>query len=97
MNSTKMTCFALLGSACLLAAVLVVQLDDKQILPQANAEMVINSQNMAFLTTSTQPNEEALFVLDNSSQRLLIYTLDLARKRLELSGTQDLKKLFGAK
>ena len=94
MKNLKMTCFALLGSACLLAAVLVVQLEDKQVLSQANAEMVINSQNMVFLTTRTQPAEEALFVLDNQSKRLLIYKLNLARKRLELAASEDLGKLF---
>jgi len=94
LTQTQLACYGLVGSACLLAAALVVQLDGKNVLPAARGDLVLSAENLTFLTTRTQPNEEALFVLDNVNEKLLIYSLDLARKRLELVGSQDLKKLF---
>ena len=94
LSQTHLVCYGLIASACLLTAALVVQMDDKQILPTAQAELVLNADNLTFLTTQTQPNEEALFVLDNVNEKLLIYSLDVARKRLELVGSEDLKTLF---
>lgn len=97
MTQMKLTCFGLLASACLLAALLVVQIDDRRLLPGARAEMVVNTTSLTFLTTQTQPGEEALFVLDNTSQKLLIYKTDKSRKRVELAGLEELPKLFELK
>lgn len=94
LTQTHLICYSLIASACLLAAALVVQMDEKQILPTAEADLVISAENLTFLTTQTQPNEESLFVLDNVNEKLLIYSLDINRKRLELVGSEDLKKLF---
>lgn len=94
LSQTHLVCYGLIASACLLAAALIVQMEDKQILPSAQAELVLSADNLSFLTTPTQPNEESLFVLDNVNEKLLIYSLDIARKRVELVGSEDLKKLF---
>ena len=53
--------------------------------------------NITLMTTKTQGNEESLFVLDGQSHRLLIYHLDLSRKRIELSASEDLRKMFAEK
>mgnify|MGYP000310998200 CR=1 FL=1 len=98
MNQTQLTGFGLIASACALAAALFINLNDKSLLPSAEAEMVLSTpQNLTFLTTRTQVNEESLFVIDNFNHKLLIYALDPARKRLELSGAEDLKKMFEIK
>jgi hypothetical protein len=97
MNQTRLTCFGLIASACALAAALFINLNDKNLLPSAEAEMVLSQTNLSFLTTRTQANEECLFVIDNTTSKLLIYKLDNNRKRLELVGLEDLAKLFKTK
>ncbi len=98
MNQTQLTGFGLIASACALAAALFINLQDKQLLPSAEAEMVlVTPQNLTFLTTRTQTNEESLFVIDNFNHKLLIYKLDTSRKRLELAGSEDLKRIFEIK
>ena len=96
MNSIQASGFALICSAVLIAAALLVTLNQKgqSLDPQAQAEMVTTTNNLSFLTTRTNAGEEALFVLDNTGARLLIYKTDLSKKRLELVGFEDLKKLF---
>ncbi|MEX2214080.1 MAG: hypothetical protein WD768_08135 [Phycisphaeraceae bacterium] len=96
MNSTQASGFALALSACLILAALVVTMNQKgqTLEPRAEAEMVLTANGLSFLTTRTNAGEEALFVLDNTSARLLIYKTDLAKKRIELVATEDLKRLF---
>ena len=72
-------------------------MENKQILSSADADLVIASPALTLMTTKTQANEESLFVLDNNSHKLLIYRLDIARERLDLAGSQDLRKLFNVK
>ena len=97
MNQIQLACYSLIASACILAALLVVNMENKQILSSADADLVIASQSMTLMTTKTQANEESLFVLDNNSHMLLIYRLDIARDRIDLAGSQDLRKLFEIK
>ena len=98
MNQTQLTCCGLMASAFALAAALFINLNEKQLLPSAEAEMVLTTpQNLSFLTTRTQANEESLFVIDNINHKLLIYKLDTSRKRLDLAGAEDLKKVFNIK
>ncbi len=90
------TCYALFASACVLTAALVVTASQKNVLPTANAEMVVNAGALQFLTAVTeQDTVESLFVLDSASGKLLIYKLDQGKKRIELVGLEDLKKRFG--
>ncbi|MEX2214081.1 MAG: hypothetical protein WD768_08140 [Phycisphaeraceae bacterium] len=96
MNSIQTTCYALFASACVLTAALFMTLSQKNqtLDAAAEAEMVLTANTLSFLTTRTNAGEEALFVLDNTSARLLIYKTDLAKKRIELVASEDLKKLF---
>jgi hypothetical protein len=41
------------------------------------------------------PNEQALAVMDQAGARLLIYTVNLARKRLELGAALSMNQVFG--
>lgn len=96
-KQTQLVGFGLIASACLLAAALVMNLQNRDILPAAKAEMVTSTNSLSFLTTRTNTQEECLFVVDNVTQKMLIYRLDLSRKRLELAGVEDLKKVFEVK
>jgi len=86
MKRTEMACYALLASAFALGGLLFVQLAQRGgFEQQAQAEMAITRNNLTILTAQTKNDEEALFVLENFSQRLLIFTVDLAKRRLELA------------
>ncbi len=96
MKPIQAACYSLIASACILAAALFTTLSNKNqsLDSAARADMVVQTNNLAFLTTRTNANEEALFVLDNTAGRLMIYKTDLGRKRIEFVESQDLKKLF---
>jgi hypothetical protein len=98
-KQTQLVGFFLIASACLLAAALVMNLQNRGISldSTARAEMVTSTNSLSFLTTRTNANEECLFVVDNVTQKMLIYRLDIAKKRLELAGVEDLKKVFAVK
>jgi len=92
MTRIETACFGLIASAFLLAGMLLLQVSS---MPNtAEASLVISRNNFTLLTAKTRSNEESLFVINNSTDRLLIYKLDLARKRIELSGSADLADLF---
>lgn len=92
MTRIETACFGLIASAFILAGMLLMQVSA---MPNtAEASMVISRSNFTLLTAKTRSNEESLFVINNASDRLLIYTLDLGRKRIELSGSADLAELF---
>lgn len=94
MTRIQTACYALLASAFVLAGMLLVQLPSMS--NTAEASLVISRNNFTLLTAKTRSNEESLFVINNATDRLLIYTLDLGRKRIELSGTANLADLFSA-
>lgn len=93
MTRIQMACYALIASAFVLAAALVVALDAR-FTAEARADQVIARENFTLMTANTRETEEALFVLDNANARLLIYRLDLARKQLEPVGAFSLPDLF---
>jgi hypothetical protein len=90
MKRYDLACFSLLASAFVLAGLLVVQLQHHSVLDSAHAEMVLNRGNLTLMTAQTRPNEEAVFVLENSTQKLLIYKVDATRKRIDLARSTDL-------
>ncbi len=92
MTRTETACFGLIASAFILAGLLLVQVSSMP--NNAQASMVISRNNFTLLTAKTRSNEESLFIINNATDRLLIYRLDLARKRIELSGSADLADLF---
>jgi hypothetical protein len=96
MTRTELACYGLLASAVVLAALLVTRLQDGAMVNTAHAEMVISGGGFTAMTARTRRDEEALFVLENSSQRLLIYSLNLTHNRLDLAHDPiSLGQLFG--
>ena len=84
MNRTQLACYSLLASAFVLAALLLVRIEDR-FTPPAHAGEVITRDAFTLLTARTEQDEESLFIIDNSTQRLLIYRTDIARKRIDLA------------
>jgi hypothetical protein len=78
MNRIQLACFALLGSAFVLGGILISRLPAGQ---PAYAEEVVSRENITAMTAQTREDEESLFVIDNASQQLMIYRLDVNRKR----------------
>ncbi len=92
MTRIETSCFALIASAFILAGLLIVQVGSTP--NTAEASMVITRENFTLLTARTRSNEESLFIINNNTSKLMIYTLDLARNRIELSGGANLADLF---
>ncbi len=95
MNRTTLACYSLLASAFVLAAMVFMQLQDKSILAEANAAMVVNDAPVSAMTLRARDNDEVLCILENTSQRLLIYNTDVARKQLRLVQNINLAQYFG--
>lgn len=93
MNRIQLACYGLMASAFLLAGALFVQIQERWTSP-AWAELAVNKGSVTLMTARTRPDEEALFVLDNYTQKLLVYRVDLGHKDLELSGAYELPTLF---
>lgn len=92
MTRIETACFGLIASAFILAGILIVQISA---MPNtAEASLVITRDNFTLLTARTRNGEESLFVVNNNTSRMLIYTLDIARKRIVLSGGADLTEVF---
>lgn len=96
MTNLQMACYGLIASAFILAGLLLVQLQHQAMLTQqVQAEMVVNRTNYTMMTTQTRADEEALFIINNVTNRLLIYTTDVSSSRMNMVGNQDLLQLFG--
>ncbi len=93
MTRIETACYCLLASAFTLAGILLVQLQP-HLGSSAEAEMVITEQNFTLMTAFTRRDEEALFLLDDRTERLVIYTHDAARKQLQVAGVVDVARLF---
>lgn len=92
MTRTETACYGLIASAFILAGMLLIQLSS---MPNtAEASLVITRDNFTLLTAKTRSNEESLFIINNLTDRLLIYKLDLARNRIELAGGANLTDIF---
>jgi hypothetical protein len=92
MTRIETTCFGLIASAFILAGLLIVQV--ASVPNTAEASMVIAGNDFTLLTAKTRDKEESVFVINNATNRLLIYTLNLSKKRIELVGGADLANLF---
>ena len=98
MRRTELACYGLLASALLLAGMLVVQLQSGgSLTPSANAEMTLTRGDLTVMTARTKDNEEALFVMDNITQELHVFTLDFSKKRLKRNVTKRLDRIFGTR
>jgi len=94
MNRIQIACYGLMASAFVLAGLLVSALPRLE--NQAQAQLVVNRDNITLMTARSRLNEQALFVIENNSQRLLIYTLDIGRRRLNLAQGLDLATAFAS-
>ena len=92
MNRIETACYGLIASAFILAGLLIVQLSATP--NTAEASLVISRDNFTLLTAKTKNGEESLFIINNITSRLLIYSLDMGRESMELVGGADLKTLF---
>ena len=94
MNRTTLACYALLASAFVLSAILFIQMQNKSILAQANASMVINDAPVSAMTLRARNDDEVLCILENTSQRLLIYRTDVTRKQMRIVQNINLSQYF---
>ena len=95
MNQVQLACVFLIASAMVLAGLLVTQVRRDPPAPQAFADQVITTGAFSLMTAKTRKDEEALFMLDTLNQKLLIYRLDLGKKRLVLAGSSSIEDIFG--
>ena len=84
---------ALLAAAFIQGALLLNALQNR--IPTADAELLMSRETIQMMTTQTRGTEESLFVLDQSSGRLLVYNCDLGQRRIDLSGAAQLGTFFG--
>ncbi|MBI1336002.1 MAG: hypothetical protein GC164_03465 [Phycisphaera sp.] len=89
MTRIETACCCLLASAFVLSGLLLASLSGR-LTPQAHAELVVNRDNFTILTARTSQNAESLFVLDNMSEKLLVYKTDIVRKQLKFADVIDL-------
>ena len=94
MNREQLACVILTASAMVLAGLLMTQMPDDLPEPYAFADQVISTDSFSLMTAKTRKDEEALFMLDNLNQKLLIYRLDLGKKRLVLAGSTSIDNIF---
>ncbi len=100
MNRTQTACIALLASAFVLAAILIVQIDRKAQPNTAQADgQNIYLQTFQMMTARTRGDgtkgEESLFILDNSSGVLLVYAPNVGRKQIDPVTAIKLADVFG--
>ena len=94
MTRLHAACLCLVASALLLSGLLIVQVAQRTEPNKAEAALVIARDNFTLLTAPTRDQEEALFVLDNSSGMLLVYRLEIGREQLVLSDRLNVGELF---
>lgn len=87
-------CWALLASAFILSAILIVELGALSG-STAKANMVIDRDAFALMTAQTASNQESLFIVDNRHGYLLMYEMNLPDHRMVLTGAVNLNRYFG--
>jgi uncharacterized membrane protein YgcG len=85
--------YVLIACAFVLAGLLAVSLQGRMT-PSANAELVVSKDSLTLMTARTRSNEESVLVLDNASERLMVYSVDVPRNRIDLAGSLDLRREF---
>jgi len=96
MDRLQLACYSLLASAAVILALIIFVAQDR-FLPQAYAGNVLNRDDYTMLTATTSSSEEALFVIDSRSEKLLVYGVSKSSGgRLERIYVEDLARLFEA-
>jgi hypothetical protein len=93
LDGTAAACYALIASAAVLVGLLVFSLDQRWA-SQAEASLVIARDSFTLLTTPTRSSEEALLVLDNTTDSLVVYRLDISQKALVAVAGYELSRIF---
>ena len=94
MTRIQASCFMLIASACVLAGLLVPRIGSPLDTP-AQAELLLKSGNSTLMTASTNDDEESLYLVDGTRNRLLIYTTNINDNELELRQSLPLSRVFG--
>ena len=94
MKPVQAACFALLASAFVLAAILIVGIDQKSQdnTVNANGQNIVDN-NFQLMTAQTRGVEESLFVL--SGNVIVVYTPDVGQQELEPKAVIRMADLFG--
>ncbi|MBI1370151.1 MAG: hypothetical protein GC162_16040 [Planctomycetes bacterium] len=93
MTRVQTACYALIASAIVLTALLLVQSSQTLVQP-AHAEMVVHKDFTTMLSTRYRADTDIVYVLDSKQARLLAYVLDPNKKTIELLGDMDVAKAF---
>lgn len=96
MTAIQKACYILTASAVVLAALLLAAVQERFIPAAQATPLIVSRESLTMMTARTRVNQESLFVLDNASQKLLIYDLDVAKQRMNLAGFIELGQLFAA-
>lgn len=96
MNRTHTACFALIASAFVLAAILILQIDRKGQPNTAQADgQVISQPAFTMMTARTRGQQgngdESLFILDNNTGVLIVYNPTIAGGRKGLNPVTAIK------
>ncbi len=95
MKPIEVACYCLIASAFMLGGLLFSNIRGSLLEQEAKADMVVSRENFTVMTARTRANEEAVFVLNNITNRLLIYRMNVARNELELVANEDISRQFG--
>lgn len=100
MNHIQTACFCLLASAFVLAAVLVVRVDQQAAPNAAHADQVIAQPAFTMMTARTRggdngPGEESLFILDNNAGVLVVYAPNVGKSQIEPIQGIRMADIFG--
>jgi len=95
MNKIQLACAGLIGSAFVLTGLLLVNMQDR-FSSTADAGLVLSKDNFTIMTAKTRVNEEALFIIENNSQKLMVYKTDITKKVISPAAQPyDLATAFG--
>jgi len=94
MKRTQLACYFLLASAFVLGGLMLNR--SRPLVSEAEAGLVLSQSGFTIMTAQTGDGEEAIFVIDDNSQTLLVYFVDVGKERIELSTTQDLSPMVRA-
>lgn len=100
MNRIQTACFCLLASAFVLAAILMVRIDQHAGENAAYADQVIAQPAFTMMTARTRgggdnEGDESLFILDNNAGVLVVYAPNVAREQIEPIQGIKMTDIFG--
>ena len=88
MNRTELACYALIASAFILGALVLVHAD-RLADNAAYAEMVVHKDQYTVLSSQIDAAREVVYILDSRTERLNAYALNPTTKVVELLDSMD--------